>query len=436
VNDPAAIKEILVNDMMATLPSASLFPFGERTRRLCGQLVEEFYASLEQHRSDRFQSGLMAVLQELETQDENIDSWQSIISVLRLNMTHLPAAWEEPGTQTLAEDLLHQARAAISESAQRQDYRHQYGWEILAQAVSQLTARLSAILDMQQAVETLDAELSTIGIRHARAVLFGAEKEDPVAWSLLLAPNQEVQGQCFATRKFPPPALYPEDEVLNLALVPLVFQQESLGYIAFDADNLGPCAIIARQLAATFKASRLHAQVAELSLTDALTGLYNRRYFDLFLANEVDRSRRFSHTLGIMIIDIDFFKDYNDSFGHPAGDKALQFVARCLQQERRSADVVARIGGEEFALILPETDVEGASNVAEKIRVVISNSSELKRPLTVSIGISILQAAQIQTELIIQQADEALYEAKRRGRNQICIFSGNGQVGTPSVTAP
>jgi diguanylate cyclase (GGDEF)-like protein len=371
----------------------------------------------------------MAVLQELETLDENIDSWQSIISVLRGSRTQLPVDWDEPGTQTLAEALLHQARAAISESAQRQDYRHQYGWEILAQAVSQLTARLSAILDMQQAVETLDTELSTIGIRHARAILFGADNEDPVGWSLLLAPNPEVPGQCFSTRKFPPSGLYPADEVLNLALVPLVFQQESLGYIAFDASNLAPCAIIARQLAATFKASRLHAQVSELSLTDSLTGIYNRRYFDLFLANEVDRSHRFHHSLGVMMIDIDFYQDYNDSFGHPAGDKALQFVARCLQRERRSADVVARIGGEEFALILPETDVEGASNVAEKIRVVISSSSELKRPLTVSIGISILQTTQIETDVIIQQADEALYEAKRKGRNQVCIFNENGRVG-------
>jgi len=428
-SDLAEIKQKLVNDMMATLPSASLFPFGERTRRLCIRIVEDFYASLEQKSPDRFQAALMAVLQELETLDENIDSWQSIISVLRLNRTQLPAAWKEPGAP-FAEDLLHQARAAISESAQRQDYRHQYGWEISAQAVSQLSARLSAILDMQQAVETLDSELSTIGIRHARAVLFGADKEDPVGWSLLLAPNPELQGQCFVTREFPPPALYPADEVLNLALVPLVFQQESLGYVAFDAGNLGPCAIIARQLAATFKASRLHAQVAELSLIDALTSIYNRRYFDLFLANEVDRSRRFNHTLGIMLIDIDYFKEYNDSFGHPAGDKALQFAASRLQQERRGADVVARIGGDEFALILPETDVDGALNVAEKIRTVISSSSELKRPLTVSIGISILQAMEIETETIIQQADEALYEAKRRGRNQVCVFSENGRMGS------
>ena len=425
-NDLESLKQKLVDEMIASLPSRSLFPFGERTRRLCTRLVEDFYASLKGHSSARFQTGLMAVLQELEIQEENIDLWQSIISVLRRNMTQLPSAWEEPGTQSLAEDLLHQARTAISESAQRQDSRHQYQWEIAAQAVSQLTARLSAILDVQQAVDTLDTELSTIGIRHARVLLFETEEEDPVTWSLLLSPSAAPMNPRFATREFPPHTLYPADELLNLALVPLVFQQETLGYIAFDAGNLGPCAILARQLAATFKASRLHAQVSELSLTDALTGVHNRRYFDLFLANEVDRSRRVSHDLGIMMIDIDYFKEYNDTFGHPAGDKALQSVARCLQQERRSADVVARIGGEEFALILPETEVDGARNVAEKIRGAISDLSELKRPITVSIGISVLPAAKIETEVMIQQADVALYEAKRRGRNQVCVFSERG----------
>jgi diguanylate cyclase (GGDEF)-like protein len=419
------VKQKLVDEMMASLPSQSLFPFGERTRRLCTRLVADFHTSLEQHNPAVFQAGLMTVLRELETQDENIDLWQSTITVLRLNMTQLPGIWGKPEAQRHAEALLHQARTAISESAQRQDYRHQYEWEIAAQALSQLTARLSAILDVQQAVETLEAGLSTIGIRHARAILFEAQDDDPIAGSLLLPTHSHPVSQRFATREFPPPDLYPADELLNLALVPLVFQYESLGYIAFDADNLGPCAMIARQLAATFKASRLHAQVSEFSLTDALTRVHNRRYFDLFLSNEVDRSRRSHHGLGIILLDIDYFKEYNDTFGHPAGDKALQLVARCLQQERRSADVVARVGGEEFALILPETDLEGASNVAEKIQAAVSNASELKRALTVSIGISVLHGPEIEADLIIQQADFALYEAKRRGRNQICIFDLN-----------
>jgi len=345
-----------------------------------------------------------------------------VISTLRREMTQLPTIWGKAGTQHFAEDLLHQARTAISESAQRQDYRHQFLREIASQALSELTARLIATLDERQAVQALEEHLAAIGIRHARVALFEAEEDDPVAWSTMLSSDVTLTNQRFPSREFPPTGLYLPNELLNLALVPLVFQDEALGYIAFDASNLGPCAIIARQLAATFKASRLYAQTIELSLTDALTGVYNRRYFDIFLNNEVDRSLRFRRDLAIIILDIDHFKEYNDTFGHPAGDKALQLVAGCIQKERRSADVVARIGGEEFAVILPETEMGGALQVAEKIRAAMMNLSELKCPLTLSMGISLLQGTDITVDEFIQQADLALYEAKRMGRNRICVF--------------
>ena len=424
VNDLQTIQQKIVAEMLATLPPASLFPLGERTKRLCTRLVQAFYISLKENGAAPFQSTLMAILQDLESAAEDIDSWQNIVSVLRREMTNLPVVWNRARTQHLAEDLLHQARTAISESAQRQDNRHQYEWEIAAQAISELTARLSASLDERQAVQVLEAQLPSVGIKHVRVALFERDEADAVTWSLLLNSHAEEASQRFHTREFPPVGLYPENELLNLVLVPLVFQDESFGYVAFDAGNLGPCEILARQLAATFKAARLHAQVLELSLTDALTGAYNRRYFDLFLNNEVDRSQRFGRTLGIMILDIDHFKAYNDTFGHQVGDKALQLIARCLQRERRTADVVARIGGEEFALILPETGVLGAILVAEKIRVAIHQAGAgLKRPLTLSIGISTLQGTDIDAEVLVQQADLALYEAKGKGRDQICVFN-------------
>ena len=237
-----------------------------------------------------------------------------------------------------------------------------------------------------------------------------------------------MTSQRFVTREFPPPTLYPQDELLDLALVPLVFQDEPLGYVTFDAGNLGPCAIIARQLAATFKASDLHAQVVELSLTDALTGIYNRRYFDLFLRNEVERSRRFSRNLSIIMIDIDHFKKYNDTYGHPAGDKALQFVVMCLQKGHRRADVLTRVGGEEFAIILPETGIVGAREVAQRIRAAMTVSLDLKQPLTLSMGLSALHGGDIEAEVLIQRADQALYKAKRTGRNRICSFEEDSSV--------
>src|SRR5215212_2193385 len=423
-----SIRQQLVDEMVASLPPSSRFPYGERTNRLCTNLVETFYRSLKQENSLHFQTTLMDFLHELEMADDKIDPWQEIISALRREMNQLPVKWRRAQIRRLAQDMLHQARAAISESAQRQDYRHQYQREILSQALSELTARLNVTLDKSHAVEVLDAHLTSIGIRHARVALFEPEEDDPVAWSVLLNSNLELTSQRFVTREFPPPTLYPQNELLDLALVPLVFQDEPLGYVTFDAGNLGPCAIIARQLAATFKASDLHAQVVELSLTDALTGIYNRRYFDLFLRNEVERSRRFSRNLSIIMIDIDHFKKYNDTYGHPAGDKALQFVVMCLQKGHRRADVLTRVGGEEFAIILPETGIVGAREVAQRIRAAMTVSLDLKQPPTLSMGLSALHGGDIEAEVLIQRADQALYKAKRTGRNRICSFEEDSSV--------
>ena len=427
-NEIHSIKQQLVDEMIATLPPSSRFPHGERTTRLCTNMVEAFYKSLKEENSLPFQTSLMEFLSELEMVDDKMDPWQEIVSALRREMTHLPINWKRAQMRRLAQDMLHQARAAISESAQRQDYRHQYQREIMSQALSELTARLNVTLDKRQAVEALEAHLTAIGIRHVRVALFEPEGDDPVAWSVLLNSDLELASQRFTTREFPAQTLYPPDELLNLALVPLVFQDEPLGYVAFDAGNLGPCAIIARQLAATFKASDLHAQVFELSLTDALTGIYNRRYFDLFLSNEVERSQRFGRDLAVIMIDIDYFKKYNDTFGHPAGDKALQFVVTSLQKGRRSADVLTRVGGEEFALILTETGIVGALEVAERIRTAMTVSSDLKHPLTLSMGISTLHGNDIEADVLIQQADIALYEAKRTGRDRICVFEDKSLV--------
>jgi diguanylate cyclase (GGDEF)-like protein len=305
---------------------------------------------------------------------------------------------------------------------QRQNYRHQYQRDIAVQSLSRVTAQLSAILNEQEVVELLNSNLENLGIRHARVVLFETGNDNPVEWSISLNPGGGSANQRFASTQFPPSGMYSPDELLNLALLPLVFQNEALGYVAFDASDLGPCAVLARQLAATFKTCRLHAQVVELSLTDALTGLANRRYFDLFLKNEVSRSQRFGRSLTLILLDVDHFKDYNDTYGHPAGDAALQQVAACLSADRRTVDIVARIGGDEFVIILPETDSRGALEVTRRIKARFEKISSFKRPLSLSIGLT--SGVGIEADSMIAQADEALYESKREGRNQVHFFEG------------
>jgi len=413
----------LVDEMVAALPHSSRFPFGARTYRFCFNIVEAFYISLQAGNSAHFQKKLVDSLREMERADENIDPWQSAISVMQREMTALPIQWKKPKIKFLAENMLHQARVTFSESTQRQVYRHRYNQQIADQVLSDLTTRLGATLNEQDAVEILEENLFNVGVRHARVALFEADKDDPVAWSVILNPHLKPMSQRFPSRGFPPPGLYPADEILNLVVLPLVFQEESLGYVAFDADNLEPCATLARQLAATFKTSHLHSQVVELSLRDPLTGIHNRRYFDLFLKNEVNRSMRLGKGLAVILLDIDHFKKYNDTYGHPAGDKVIQNVALCIGEKRRSADAIARIGGEEFALVLPETQMEGALIVAEKIQEIISKSPEFEHPITVSMGISVSsEEGDIDPKTLVKEADLALYEAKQTGRNRICVF--------------
>lgn len=420
--DLSAIQHRLAGEMVAALPDLFRLPLGEKTYRFCADLVEAFHTSLQEAHPYPFQEKLMMFLRELEISDENMDLWQSSISALRREMSRLPVTWENAETQRLAEGMLHQARCAISESTQRQVHRYQYHQQIADRTLGEITSRLSATLDERQAVEILEENLENIGSKHVRVALFTPEGDDPVAWSVVLNPPMGTVGQLFPSRSFPPLGFYPADEILNVIILPLVFQKELLGYIAFDASNLEPCATIARQLASTFKIARLHKQVTELSLKDPLTGIYNRRYFDLFLNSEVSRGIRLGYEVAIIMLDIDHFKTYNDTFGHPAGDKVLQNLARCITDGRRSTDVAARIGGEEFALILPGANRNGVQIVAEKLQKSIRTSPGFEHPVTVSMGISVLSGADVDAEMLIKEADLALYQAKQTGRNRICIF--------------
>jgi diguanylate cyclase (GGDEF)-like protein len=124
----------------------------------------------------------------------------------------------------------------------------------------------------------------------------------------------------------------------------------------------------------------------------------------------------------VLLVDLDRLKEYNDSFGHPEGDEALRAVAQCLLDGRRTADVMARIGGDEFALILPETAVDGAQQVARKLAAALARLTSLKSPLTLSVGITALGAEDKSAEQLVREADRALYAAKKGGRDLACVF--------------
>jgi diguanylate cyclase (GGDEF)-like protein len=175
----------------------------------------------------------------------------------------------------------------------------------------------------------------------------------------------------------------------------------------------------------------------ELSLTDELTGLFNKRYFLTRLQEEVVRARRFQTPLALIFCDLDHFKSVNDNYGHPAGDEVLRQAARLLSgaldelkviSRLRKSDIVARYGGEEFVIILPETGAEGARIAAEKMRQEIQRrrfavpGGQLE--VTMSFGVSELGSGDGDSAGLINQADEAMYRAKNGGRNRVVVYGG------------
>lgn len=161
-----------------------------------------------------------------------------------------------------------------------------------------------------------------------------------------------------------------------------------------------------------------------LAITDPLTGLYNRRYFMEQLEQEFKRSRRYERDLSLLMIDIDFFKRINDTYGHQTGDLVLRKISSIVESQLRDADLAFRFGGEEFMVILPETSLQDASNVAERMRTEIMHSyyhhDESEFNVTVSIGIISVKCNQVESiDSLIKKVDDNLYMAKKSGRNQI-----------------
>jgi diguanylate cyclase (GGDEF)-like protein len=181
-----------------------------------------------------------------------------------------------------------------------------------------------------------------------------------------------------------------------------------------------------RRIAAESALQSAVGQLSVMAATDGLTGLVNRRQFDATLEQEWRRAIRSGTPISLLLLDADFFKSYNDGYGHLAGDEVLRSIASCLQLVlRRPADTGARYGGEEFVAILPDTDAAGAWNTAERVRSAVAaleipHAASLVGRVTVSIGVATAYPqAEQKAAVLIREADEALYEAKRNGRNRV-----------------
>ena len=216
-----------------------------------------------------------------------------------------------------------------------------------------------------------------------------------------------------------------------------VYRKDADSFLAEEIELLTTFSYLA---AGAMENAQLHAKAVTLAATDTLTGLANRRTFDARLKDEFQRTQRFSESFALLFLDIDHFKQVNDTYGHQAGDEVLKSLARIFKKHLREVDIAARYGGEEFAAILPESGEAEAQAVAERIRKAVAEAPFLlpggkEVPVTVSIGVASYPGCAADADQIVAHADQAMYLAKQMGRNRVCLYQEMLPLGTEACAA-
>ncbi|MFH1656103.1 MAG: diguanylate cyclase [Candidatus Omnitrophota bacterium] len=224
----------------------------------------------------------------------------------------------------------------------------------------------------------------------------------------------------------------------ELAIVPLTAKEKINGLILADNkfsqepitnEDLRIFTMLANQAGLAIENSYLYEHTVIRSHTDSLTGLWHHGHFQSMLQEELDRAKMLNMPLSLIMLDIDFFKNYNDTLGHQRGDYVLMEIAKLIKDQSRKMDYVCRYGGEEFAIILPQTDIKESSIIAERLRRKIHEHKfadqkvQPNKNLTISVGLAAFPKDAQTKSTLIDAADQALYTAKRMGRNKTCKFS-------------
>jgi diguanylate cyclase (GGDEF)-like protein len=222
----------------------------------------------------------------------------------------------------------------------------------------------------------------------------------------------------------------------SLLCVPMVCKDRLVGVLnfvhfskaAFDQSDIVLLQLVGSQAAMAIVNARLYSETLELTLTDALTGAFNRRHLFARMEMEVARAQRFESKLALVMIDVDHFKHFNDTCGHPAGDQVLKEMSDLLRRTVRKIDTVARYGGEEFMVLLPKSSNAEAVEVAEKLRRAVERTDfenaekQLGGRITISTGVSVFPDHGSSIESVVDAADSALYASKRDGRNRTTLY--------------
>ncbi len=224
--------------------------------------------------------------------------------------------------------------------------------------------------------------------------------------------------------------------IASLIAIPLVAERTTIGILyvddfvprGFSKRDESILTLLSTQAAIAIEKMQLFEKTKKLAITDGLTGLFNHRYFVKCLRNEINRAKRYGHELSVLIIDIDHFKHYNDTNGHLQGNEAIKKVTHAMKEVTRTMDVLSRYGGEEFAVILPETSSDQALQTAKRICKSVEDIAvfgEEKQPLkklTISVGVATYPQDAVRGPALVEHADQALYLAKHEGRNRVVAY--------------
>jgi diguanylate cyclase (GGDEF)-like protein len=380
-----------------------------------------------------------------------------LLGVMSLNS---PGNGRAPHPQIIGivEMFANQAAQAVSNTMLYQKARLKTrALETISEIAKEIGAQLEFGVLLKKMVEIIKVHLGCrycavlLWDEHQKKWIVGAPKEDTSDAQIAELTKVDPVIQQMAIRGKPMFSEHletdPEREKLFqgprfTAHLPLKIRDKLVGLLVIVSDREGAFegqddlfwSSLSEQLAMAMGNAQLYTDAKSHSITDGLTGLFNHRYFQERLRVEESRSHRHRHPFSVIMMDIDYFKHYNDVCGHPTGDKVLRIIAQLIKVEVRDIDISARYGGEEFVLILTETDKRGAWKVAERIRKKIEDHKfphgqvQPQRRLTVSIGVASYPEDADNRKDLVERADEALYMAKQAGRNQVFVSGQSEEI--------